>query len=244
MAKKDRVGEKFVSNEGCSLIIVEYNNCHDLWVQFQDEHKTRVHANYNDCKNGLIKNPYFLSIYNVACLGLMKDGTRPKTMINGKAVKEYVLWKHMIGRCYSEKFHEEQPTYKNCKVCERWLCFANFLEDLPLIEGYELWSNNDGYVLDKDLKQQGVKNKVYSLETCCFISQLDNTKERIKRCGNPNSSIKVYGVNIKTGEKTRVFNSMNEVERELGVSQSSISHYLNGKQKSAKGYKWFKVEEE
>ena len=30
MAKKDRTGEQFISNEGCEFIIVEYKNRHPL----------------------------------------------------------------------------------------------------------------------------------------------------------------------------------------------------------------------
>jgi hypothetical protein len=49
-------------------------------------------------------------------------------------------------------------------------------------------------------------------------------------------------VNIKTGEKTKVFNSLNEAERELGVNHRLISKCLNGKQKTSGGYTWHKVE--
>jgi hypothetical protein len=65
-------------------------------------------------------------------------------------------------------------------VCKRWLIFANFLEDLPKIENYELWVHG-GYALDKDIKQQGVENKVYSLDTVCFVTQSDNNKEMNSR---------------------------------------------------------------
>ena len=195
---------------------------------------------YSKCESGY---PYHKSVCGVGCLGLMSDGTRPRTKINGKRTREYEVWKSMLNRCYSEKSLKRNPTYKDCYVCDRWLCFANFLEDLPLIEGYELWRDNPNQriSLDKDLKQQGIKNKVYSLETCCFISSSDNNKERNKR--KPNLSIKVYGVNVKTGEKTRVFNSIHEVERELGVNHGNISSCINGRCKTACGYRWYKVEE-
>lgn len=181
----ERVGEVFVSNEGCKFVIVEYNGCEDLWIEFEDEYKARVHTNYGNCKRGSIKNPYFPSVFNHGYLGLMSDGSKPIASVNRKMTREYYLWNHMLQRCYSSTYHEKQSTYENVIVCNRWLCFANFLEDLPKIENYELWLNNDGYALDKDIKQQGVKNKVYALETVCFVTQSENSKERIERRGNP-----------------------------------------------------------
>ena len=56
------------------------------------------------------------------------------------------------------------------------------LEDLPLIENYELWLNSDKRIcLDKDLKQVDVKNKVYSIDTVKFISASENTREAMER---------------------------------------------------------------
>lgn len=247
--KKDRIGERFVSKEGLGayeFVIVEYNNCQDVWIEFQDEHKAKVHTRYEKCQIGKVKNPYHKSVCGVGCLGLMKDGSKPKTWENDEVTREYHVWRAMIKRCYDPKFLEEQPTYKDCKVCDRWLVFSNFLEDIKSIEGYELWKNNpnQGICLDKDIKSNG--SKVYSLETCCFITQSENSKERIERCGHPNNiqGIKVYGINVKTEERTRVFDSLHEVERELGFNPSNIGKCLNGEHgyKTCGGYKWYKVD--
>lgn len=58
MKKNDRTGERFETKEGYVIEIVEYTNCSDLWVEFQDEHKARVHTAYKHCRNGGVKNPY------------------------------------------------------------------------------------------------------------------------------------------------------------------------------------------
>ena len=107
---------------------------------------------------------------------------------NGKTTREYTLWTNMLRRCY----YIDDECYKNCEVCERWHCYANFLEDLPLIEGYELWINNNNYELDKDFKQQGTEYKIYSIETCIFIPKNENTKMSGTNTGNKNK-IKIYG---------------------------------------------------
>ena len=75
--------------------------------------------------------------------------------------KFYRRWSDMLKRCYSKKFHKEYPTYIGCSVCSDWLVFSAF----------KAWMEKQdwqGKHLDKDLLVQG--NKVYSPETCVFVS--------------------------------------------------------------------------
>ena len=77
----------------------------------------------------------------------------------------YRTWKGMLERCYSSKFQEKYPTYKGCSVPEEWLRFSNF----------KRWMEKqdfEGMHLDKDLLFEG--NKVYSAETCVFVTQTVN----------------------------------------------------------------------
>ena len=174
-------------------------------------------------------------VHGVGILGNAKS-----TDGNGKQTREYILWHGMLQRCYSDKYHETHQTYKDCTVCERWLVFANFLEDLPLIEGYEFWRDNpkQGIALDKDSKIEG--NKIYSIDTCKFVSKSNNTKERVKRCGLPNCDgktiRKVMAISL-TENKVIIFQSMTQAKK-LGFTQQNISACCNGKHKSHKGYKW------
>lgn len=248
MKKIDRTGEHFISNNNLGsyeFVIVKYNNSKDLWVQFQDEYGAIIHTDYGNCKKGRVKNPYHPSLFEMGCLGLMKDGSKPTTTYgNGIQTREYDLWGRMIERCYSN--YEYWNTYKDVTVCDRWLVFANFLEDIKYIEGYELWLNhpNERIALDKDIKGNG--SKIYSLETCCFVTIEDNVKEIRTRYNEEHfggdNKIKVYGINIITGERTKDFSSIKQVERELGINHSSIIKCLQGKQKTSCGYKWFKIE--
>ena len=52
---------------------------------------------------------------------------------NGKRIQKevwmcpyYSKWKSMLVRCYSTKYHQRRPTYKDCSVCNDWLLFSNF----------------------------------------------------------------------------------------------------------------------
>lgn len=67
----------------------------------------------------------------------------------------------MINRCYGESFQKKHPSYFDCEVCEEWLIFSNF-------KAWMEKQNWEGKHLDKDLLVDG--NKLYSPETCVFIS--------------------------------------------------------------------------
>ena len=235
MGKINRVGERFVNNQGCSFFIVEYINAKDVWVQF--ENGVKMHTQYICCKKGEVLNPYHKSQCGVGYIGLMGDNSRPKT--NGR---EYILWRNMIKRCYDE--NSQKSSYKDVTVCERWHCFANFLEDIKLIDGYELWLKNPKTMaLDKDIKQQNVENKVYSLQTCTFITVSENTKERNVRHGLPHSKrrVVVKGQHSKTGEI--IVGNLSDIAESLNLDKSNIVKCCKNKDKKCGGYHWQYVDD-
>ena len=86
---------------------------------------------------------------------------------NGR-LESYIRWHDMINRCYNAKFHEKQPQYKGCTVCEEWLNYSNFKVwyDQNKIQGMKL-------DLDKDILFKG--NKEYSPATVAFVPHEINT---------------------------------------------------------------------
>lgn len=78
----------------------------------------------------------------------------------------YRKWENMLARCYSESCHIKQPTYIGCTVSHEWLTFSNFKKWMEVQE----W---EGRSLDKDILIEG--NKLYSEETCIFVTQEINT---------------------------------------------------------------------
>ena len=169
--KIDRTGETSLSNEGCAMKIAEYNNCNDIIVEFEDEHKYRVHTSYKHFKNGECKNPFFASVFGHGYLGTDKNGNVPKTkeFKDGKTVNtwEYDRWQSMLRRCFDNKLKERKPTYKDVTCCNRWLCFANFLEDFEILKQEYNWDDDIKLNLDKDILHKG--NKIYSLENCVLV---------------------------------------------------------------------------
>ena len=177
MQKIDRTGEVGVSNEGCIMKIVEYNNNCDVIIEFQDEHKYRVHTQYSNFKNGQCKNPFFASVFGHGYYGVDKNGNVSKTkeFKDGKLCStwEYNKWMNMLKRCFDNKYKEKRPTYKDTACCERWLCFANFLEDLEILKQEYSWNENEKLNLDKDILHKS--NKLYSLENCILVPDYINS---------------------------------------------------------------------
>ena len=76
------------------------------------------------------------------------------------------VWHSMLQRCCSPKFQECFPTYRGCSVSEEWMRFSNFR---AWMEAQDF----EGMQLDKDLLFEG--NKVYSAETCVFVTKAVNS---------------------------------------------------------------------
>lgn len=169
-------------------------------------------------------------VYGVGINDLSYRHEKPKNEQEELENRIYILWRAMIERCYSEYRLNVKPTYKKCKVCDKWLKLSGFVDDLPKIKGYELWKNNKGkYSLDKDLLQKDEEFKIYSLETCQFITIKENSSERMER-NNPNPPQKVMVINIKTGE-TYEFKSIRKTAKFVGGTKTAVkNHCINGKE--------------
>ena len=169
--KIDRTGETNISNEGCTMKIVKYSDVNNIIIEFQDEHRYKVHTQYGHFKNGQCKNPFFASTYGHGYLGVDKNGNVPNTaeLKDGKlcATQEYHKWKNMLQRCFDNKYKEKRPTYEGVTCCERWLCFANFLEDFAILKNEYNWDDDIKLNLDKDILNKN--NKIYSLENCVLV---------------------------------------------------------------------------
>ena len=97
----------------------------------------------------------------------LNDKTRP-AKADGKNVKEYDLWRHMLQRCFSNEYQISQPTYKGCSVSDNFLHYSFFYDWCQEQVGFgKVDVNNRHWQLDKDLLFVG--NKTYSETTCVFL---------------------------------------------------------------------------
>lgn len=172
------VGQTFTNARGQEFIVesldpVRKNNKKVYLVVFKETGYT-TNSYPTEILKGLIRDKLTPDIAGVACLGYASVKDDPK---------KYYRWQGMIQRCYSPN----NTGYHNyggagVTVCDRWLRYEYFLEDLSFIEGYneELFLNGSLH-LDKDLKQNHLpkEERVYSLETCCFLTKKENDKYRI-----------------------------------------------------------------
>lgn len=161
--KDNRIGEIRLSNQGCLMKIIEYNNYDDVYVEFQDEFRCIVHTKYCHFLSGGVRNPYFPNVFNVGIVG-----NKYPAKINGKHTKEYKMWHEMIGRSYDLKIKEKNPTYKNVTCCAKWLLYENFYEWIHSQDNFDKWLDGERWCLDKDILSKG--NKIYNPNTCCLVS--------------------------------------------------------------------------
>ena len=126
---------------------------------------------------GAIRDPSIPPIFGVAQYGNTIDPN-----LHNIVRRWYTVWYSMINRCYNPK-HKEYKSYggKGVTVCDRWLTFENFLDDIPELLNFENAIRDPyNYQLDKDLLQCELPSgeKVYSPSTCVFLSTKDNHKLR------------------------------------------------------------------
>lgn len=233
MRKQERLGLSFTNKYGETYTITTYNNANDVEITFTNG--CIVHTSWSNCKNGGTRSPYAKTVFGVGFLGEGHYKSRPST--NEPQTKEYCLWKRMMQRCYDIN---NPRKYNDVVVCERWHNFQLFCEDLPKIYGYDKWVTEEGYCLDKDLKQKDVKVKVYSLDTCIFVKNEDNIKEMLDRVGNNKHC--VVAIDEMTGSVNE-YESIREASRVTGLNYSVIRkccHNTYGVQKNLyKNKRWF-----
>ena len=101
------------------------------------------------------------------------DKTRPAN-VDGKNVKEYVLWQSMLKRCFSDKCRSKNLTYKGCNVSDNFLNYSFFYDWCQEQIGFGKVDEKGRYwQLDKDLLFVG--NKTYSETTCVFVPHKINS---------------------------------------------------------------------
>lgn len=181
MKKEINIGDRFKSNTSGEYTIIdfkcfprnEFRNDGKYLCEFDEINgvKFRKWSSKKEILSGVIKNIYYPRIYGVGYIGEIKGK---------KDIHIYAIWIQMLKRCYVSSYRAyKYYGAKGITVCDRWLNYTNFYNDYINMEGYEKNKRQD---LDKDIKQQGVENKIYSPETCVLINPSENIKEMTRRC--------------------------------------------------------------
>lgn len=149
-------GKIFPTNNYGDILVLEHNSCKDVKIKFLNTDNTYTTTTSNILK-GEIRDRMSPSVYGVGVHG------DEKVTVNGKLIKEYVLWCNMLQRCYNKNCHKLQPTYKDCSASDNFKYFPYFKEWCSKQVGF----GHDGWHLDKDILVKG--NKFYGEDTCVFV---------------------------------------------------------------------------
>ena len=167
MKKDNRLGQKFLTTEGYTVIIIEYFNALNSTIKFENGVIIK-NKEYRELERGKIKNPLHKSVLNIGYMGVGPFLSK----IKGNRTPAYKKWAGMMNRCYNNSIHILQKTYKECIVNSSWHNFQVFAQWFE--ENYV-----ENWVLDKDILVKG--NKEYGPETCCFVPQEINNLFLLKK---------------------------------------------------------------
>jgi hypothetical protein len=214
-AKYKYLNKRFTNKHGCSGFVLKYVNASEVYFQF-DSGWVGCFTIQN-IRNGKFRDKMQPSVFGIGFFG---DGPY-KSKENGKITKSYRAWTNMLKRCYDEKSQAKTPTYKGCTVDKNWHNYQTFAKWFE--ENYP----NDGkkYDLDKDYLVKG--NKIYSADTCCFLSHQQNTETSVA---------KRYRFISPSGEEVEIFN-LRKLCRENNLDSGNMSKVANGQQSHHKGWK-------
>lgn len=161
---------------------------------------------------------------NIECPACSYNKRRQHNSSKTRNPKAYTKWNNMLVRCFNARYHEKQPTYASCTICDEWLDFNNFVawfEDPK--NGYR-----DGYQLDKDLL--GGNSKHYSPETCCFVPQTVNAM--LTRGAKIRGKVKSIGVTLKGNKYMARCNFGHKEAKVIGIfdnEQEAFEAYRKAK---------------
>lgn len=211
----ESVGKVFDSANYGRFVVEEYINSSNVTVRFLETGGVKK-TKYCHVLSGGVRDDMFPSVCGVGYIG---NGNY-KSRIGRVKTTCYHKWRSMINRCYSDEYHKLKPTYKDCTVCEEWHNFQNFAKWFE--DNYP--QDGKDYQLDKDIKVRG--NRVYSPDTCMFVSASDNTVA---------AHAKSWKIRSPDGVVHDIYN-MSEFCRENGLSSGNVSAMLSGKYNSSKGW--------
>lgn len=163
--KKERIGKENINGQGYIMKVVDYIDCSNVIIEFQDNHHERVKCSWSNFKNGAVKNHYAPYVCGVGAVGI-----KYPTVIDGERTKEYSAWNSMLTRCYTKTFINDENhyhRYSNIEVCDEWLLFENFYEWIHSQENVDQWLLLDKGAVDKDILVKD--NNIYSPDMCCLV---------------------------------------------------------------------------
>lgn len=212
-------GDKFVSNSGLSFTIDKYVSNREVYLTFDvTGYKTKAYK--SDIVKGKVRDRMNPSMYGV---GFDTGGRHKTRSANRVFSKSYLTWKNMLKRCYGKTERKRHYSYRDCTVDPVWHNFQNFADWFE-----SSYPSSDGdWQLDKDKLSNDCK--IYSPDTCCFISRAENLEL-------VDNKVCITIKNICTGE-VKSFTSLSKAANHIGSSSCTLSRLKRGLCKHTSGWK-------
>jgi hypothetical protein len=224
------LGEKFINKSGQEYEVIaagpKKKNGNGTWIlRFTETGYVTAPVEKVQITRGKIKDRYAKDIFGVGYIGMAE--VTPN-------ISAHSVWYKMMQRCYDPScISYADYGAKGVYVDERWHCFEHFLADLPFVEGYkEAQASSQRYHLDKDKKHVGDGPKYYSRNTCCFISQSENSS-LIDRSHREKSFIAIS----PEGKRIEV-KGIRQFARDHHLTKQGISSCLAGRGHTHKGWRF------
>lgn len=196
------------------VTVIDYENYQKVKVVFDGTNTIR-YGRTGDIRKGELRDPMFPTYHGVGFIGIGEYKI--------KHTKAGTCWEDMISRCYSPAFQKRRISYNGCKVCPEWHNFQNFAK--WFYENYP--DDGQEYQLDKDVKSGKRTGKLYSPDTCSFITHFENSEFANAKT--------VYKFTNPDGENFDIVN-LRKFCRENNLTSQAMYYVHNGKQSHHKGW--------
>lgn len=226
-----KIGSVVKNNQGCEAVIIEKCKLRKSYylLEFIDEYAYKIEVHVANIKRGAFKNLYHK---NVCDIGFLGDKYNTTHFLSSR-------WSSMLNRCYNSKGSRDYINYgaKGVTVCDRWHNFSNYVDDVILLKNYNEDLVKLGKLhLDKDIINRNAK--VYSPDTCGWVTQTENTKEMNRR-----TKQQICIATRLSDNYSEEFYNITDFCNLYGIkSSTSISDCLKGRRNDYAGWK-FKYKE-
>lgn len=160
--KKQHLGTRHMNHRGCWYTVVEKTDqvrhrCRLYRIVFDSGYETMVTA--IDLYRNKIRDFGTPSII----LGKASPGDRIKSY------SRHPLYDTWIGILHRTIGPKPIKYYEDVTICSRWLRFDNFADDAVKLPGYDA-DRLDELTIDKDKLGSRLGKRIYSPETCCWLT--------------------------------------------------------------------------
>ena len=154
--RRHMVGNVVENKYNTQAIITGFNE-KDLTFDLKLDNGYKFNKKCLEVEYGIFTTPYDKTVGGIGYLG--------EKYIPQDYKKIYIMWNGLLDRVIiqSAKDKKRYAAYENCSICDRWLNFSNFCDDI-----LSMWYDCDEQLdLDKDIKYKG--NKEYAPDKCLLV---------------------------------------------------------------------------